>query len=103
MSFDIGAYSRGLNRGEGAEGAADVCVYSCLSLIRISRGQDFCSNYREIRIIESILQGFLKDGDFTYVPIRERFGLERFNCILGEGAYCKESVLIGEKVTVESL
>ena len=39
----------------------------------------------EIRIIESILQGFLKDGDYTYVPIRERFGLERiglerFNC-----------------------
>ena len=48
---------------------------SCLSLIRISRGQEFCSNYREIRIIESILQGFLKDGDFTYVPIRERFWL----------------------------
>ena len=38
-----------------------------------------------IRIIESILQEFLKDGDFTYDPIRERlglqrFGLERFNC-----------------------
>ena len=29
------------------------------------KGQDFCSNYREIQIIESILQGFLKDGDFT--------------------------------------
>ena len=52
--------------------------YSCLSLIRISRGQDFCSNYRAIRIVESILQGFLKDGDFTFVPIRERFGLQRF-------------------------
>ena len=54
--------------------------------MRISRGQGFCSNYREIRIIESILQGFLKNGDFTYVPIRERFELERFvlerfNCI----------------------
>ena len=59
----------------------DLTDYSCLSLIRISRGQDFCSNYREIWIIESILQGFLKDGDFTYVPIRERFGLEKFNCI----------------------
>ena len=59
--------------------------YSCLSLIRISRGQDFCSNYGEIRIIESILQEFLKNDDFKYVPIRERFvlqrfGLERFNC-----------------------
>ena len=40
--------------------------------------EKYRSNYREIRIIESILQGFLKDGDFTYVPIRERFGLERF-------------------------
>ena len=46
--------------------------------------KNFCSSYREIRIIESILQGFLKDGDFTYVPIRESsgFGLDRFNCIV---------------------
>ena len=33
-----------------------------------------------------MLEGFLKDDDFTYVPIRERFGLEKFglekfNCI----------------------
>ena len=56
----------------------EIDSYSCLSLIWISGGQEFCSNYRDIRIIESILQGFLKDGDFTYVPIRERFGLERF-------------------------
>ena len=62
-------------------------AFSCFSLIRISREQDLCSSYREIRIIESILKGFLKDDDLTYVPIRERFGLERFglerfNCIM---------------------
>ena len=29
-------------------------IHICLSLIRVPRGKDFCSDYREIRIVESL-------------------------------------------------
>ena len=57
-------------------------TYSRLSLIRTPRGKIVCSNYREIRIIESRskfkLARELAEGEQKIVRIIERFELEKF-------------------------
>ena len=52
--------------------------YSWLSLIRTLTGNLICSNYRGIRIIESILWGLHLDRDWELIRIIERFKWKKY-------------------------